>query len=408
MWKRFVQLLLLTLFAVVIGSTAEAQNSAAVLVLVHANLIDGVSPDVFPDATIVVRDGRIESVGKNVSAPTGAQVIDIKGRWLLPGFVDAHVHLRDLAAARHAVQSGATTVRALGSSYFTDIGMRELHRAGLTDIPEVVAAGYQIRPDLSQGNGDFFLDFPGMNRFMSGLRGSENLRSVVRLLAEHHVDLIKILATERAGTPQTDPRKRTFTDEEMVAIVDEARKAGLPVAAHAHGDEGARGAVLAGVHSIEHGTYLSDDTLALMKTHGTYFVPTLSAVSHMSKLENPVLQLRGRAMLPRARDTATRAWKMGIKIVAATDSTYEGDRPVAADEIIALVGIGIPPMEAIKAGTSVSAECLGVGKRMGTIKPGMVADFVTVDANPLADIAALQDLVLVVHDGRVVMNLLNR
>jgi len=286
--------------------------------------------------------------------------------------------------------------------------MRELHRAGLTDIPEVVAAGYQIRPDLSQGNGDFFLDFPGMNPFMSGLRGSENLRSVVRLLAERHVDLIKTLATERAGTPQTDPRKRTFTDEEMVAIVDEARKAGLPVAAHAHGDEGARGAVLAGVHSIEHGTYLSDDTLALMKTHGTYFVPTLSAVSHMSKLENPVLQLRGRAMLPRARDTATRAWKMGIKIVAATDSTYEGDRPVAADEIIALVGIGIPPMEAIKAGTSVSAECLGVGKRMGTIKPGMVADFVTVDANPLADIAALQDLVLVVHDGRVVMNRLDR
>jgi len=246
-----------------------------------------------------------------------------------------------------------------------------------------------------------------MNQFMSGLRGSDNLRSVVRLLAEHHVDLIKILATERAGTPQTDPRKRTFTDEEMAAIVDEARKAGLPVAAHAHGDEGARGAVLAGVHSIEHGTYLSDDTLALMKARGTYFVPTLSALSHMSKLENPVLQMRGRAMLPRARDTAARAWKMGIKIVAATDSTYEGDRPVAADEIIALVGIGIPPMEAIKAGTSVSAECLGVGKRIGTIKPGMVADFVAVDANPLADIAALQDLVLVVHDGKVIVNRLN-
>jgi len=193
----------------------------------------------------------------------------------------------------------------------------------------------------------------------------------------------------------------------MAAIVDEARKAGLPVAAHAHGDEGARGAVLAGVHSIEHGTYLSDDTLALMKARGTYFVPTLSALSHMSKLENPVLQMRGRAMLPRARDTAARAWKMGIKIVAATDSTYEGDRPVAADEIIALVGIGIPPMEAIKAGTSVSAECLGVGKRIGTIKPGMVADFVAVDTNPLADIAALQDLVLVVHDGKVIVNRLN-
>src|SRR5258707_902 len=153
MRKRFVQLLLLTLFVTLIGSTADAQNSATVLVLVHANLIDGVSPDVLHDATVVVRDGRIESVGGNVSAPTGAQVVDIKGRWLLPGFVDAHVHLRDLAAARHAVQSGATTVRALGSSYFADVGIRELHRAGLTDIPEVVAAGYQIRPDLSQGNG---------------------------------------------------------------------------------------------------------------------------------------------------------------------------------------------------------------------------------------------------------------
>ena len=213
MRKRFVQVLLLTLFVTLIGSTADAQNSATVLVLVHANLIDGVSPDVLHDATVVVRDGRIESVGGNVSAPTGAQVIDIKGRWLLPGFVDAHVHLRDLAAARHAVQSGATTVRALGSSYFTDVGMRELHRAGLTDIPEVVAAGYQIRPDLSQGNGDFFLDFPGMNPFMSGLRGSENLRSVVRLLAERHVDLIKILATERAGTPQTRSEERRVGKE---------------------------------------------------------------------------------------------------------------------------------------------------------------------------------------------------
>jgi len=205
MGKRFIQLLALTLFAVLIDATAEAQNSATVLILTHANLIDGVSPDVLHDATIIVRDGRIESVGKNVTAPTAVQVIDIKGRWLLPGFVDAHIHLGDMAAARHAVQFGATTVRVLGGSHFIDVGMRELHRTGLTDIPEVIAAGYQIRPDLSQGNGDFFLDFPRMNQFMSGLRGSDNLRSVVRLLAEHHVDLIKILATERAGTPQTDP-----------------------------------------------------------------------------------------------------------------------------------------------------------------------------------------------------------
>ena len=405
MRNRVAQFLLLLLFAAFLEPAGQAQDSTPVLVLEHANLIDGISPEVVRDATVVVRGGRIESIGKNAGAPTGAEVVDVKGRWLLPGFVDAHVHLRNLAAARRALQSGATTVRVLGVPHFADVGLRELHRNGVTDIPEVVAAGYQIRPDLPEAFPDFFLDFPGMNRFLSGLRGAENLRSVVRALAEHHVDFIKILATERAGTPQTDPRKRTFTDEEMAAIVDEARKAGIPVTAHAHGDEGARGAVLGGVRSIEHGTYLSDETLGLMKERGTYFVPTISAWNDADKDENPVIQLRGRTMQPRGRETTGRAWKMGVKIVAGSDNVYEpASSRGPADEIIQLVRSGMPAMDAIKAGTSVSAECLGVGKRVGSIKPGMTGDFVAVDANPLTDIGALQDLVLIVHDGKMVVN----
>jgi len=369
-------------------------------------LIDGVSPEVLPDATIVVRGGRIESVGRNaVAPPAGAQVVDVKGRWLLPGFVDAHAHLGDLAAARRALQYGSTTVRVLGVNHFVDVGMRELHNAGWTDLPAVVAAGYQVRPDLGTVFSGFLLDFPNLNRIVSGLRGSDDLRIVVRVLAEHHVDLIKILATERAGTPDTDPRKRTFTDEEMSAIVDEARKAGLNVAAHAHSDEGARGAVLAGVHSIEHGTYLSDDTLALMKAKGIYLVSTISTWDDDND-DNPVLHRRTRAMQPRARDTAARAWKMGVKIVAGTDSSYEatGLGLGMADEIAELVRSGMPPMEAIKAGTSISAECLGIEKRTGTIKPGMTADFVAVDGNPVANVEALQDLVLIIHDGKVIVN----
>jgi imidazolonepropionase-like amidohydrolase len=408
MRKRTVQLLLLTLFTASASLTcwAQSQNKEAVLVLTHANLIDGVSPEVLPDATIVVRGGRIESVGRNaVAPPAGAQVVDVKGRWLLPGFVDAHAHLGDLAAARRALQYGSTTVRVLGVNHFVDVGMRELHNAGWTDLPAVVAAGYQVRPDLGTVFSGFLLDFPNLNRIVSGLRGSDDLRIVVRVLAEHHVDLIKILATERAGTPDTDPRKRTFTDEEMSAIVDEARKAGLNVAAHAHSDEGARGAVLAGVHSIEHGTYLSDDTLALMKAKGIYLVSTISTWDDDND-DNPVLHRRTRAMQPSARDTAARAWKMGVKIVAGTDSSYEatGLGLGMADEIAELVRSGMPPMEAIKAGTSISAECLGIEKRTGTIKPGMTADFVAVDGNPVANVEALQDLVLIIHDGKVIVN----
>jgi len=192
--------------------------------------------------------------------------------------------------------------------------------------------------------------------------------------------------------------------------VDEARKFGLPVAAHAHSDEGARGAVLAGVRSIEHGTYVSDETLALMKARGTYLDPTISVWNDGSETGNPILEQRTRAMQPRARDTAGRAWRIGVKIVAGTDNSYEatGRGFNMADEVAELVRAGIPPLDAIKAATAVSAECLGVEKRTGTIRPGMTADFIAVDRDPLADIGALEDLVLVIHDGQVIVNRLNR
>lgn len=407
MWKRFALLLPLALLPALVSPRGGAQKSETALVLVHANLIDGTSPEVLHDAAIVVRGIRIESVGRNTAAPPpGSQIVDVKGRWLLPGYVDAHAHLFALASARRALQYGTTTVRVMGVDHFVDVGMRELHKAGATDLPAVIAAGYQIRPDLAEAFPGFLLDFPNMFEFRTGLRGSDNLRNVVRALAAHHVDLIKILATERAGTPGTDPRKRTFTDDEMAAIVDEARKFELPVAAHAHLDQGARGAVLAGVRSIEHGTYVSDDTLALMKARGTYLDPTISVWDEGTKSDNPILQIRTRGMQPRARDTAARAWKMGVKIIAGTDTSYDatGLGLGMADEVAELVRAGMPPIDAIKAATSVSAQCLGVEKRVGTIKPGMTADIIAVDADPLADIAALQDLVLVIHDGRVVLN----
>jgi imidazolonepropionase-like amidohydrolase len=374
----------------------------------HANVIDGISSTPTMEATVVVVNGHIQSIGREAAAGRGP-VLDLKGHWLLPGFVDAHVHVADLAAARRALRSGATTIAEAGVNHFADIGMRELNHKGVVDVPDVIAAGYHIRPHPAE---DFFLDFPQDADLMAGVHGTDAVRRMVREMVSRGVNRIKVMATERAGTPETDPRIRVFDDDELGAIVDEANRAGLWVVAHAHGDEGAAAAVLAGVHSIEHGTYLSDETLRLMKEKGTYLDPTLTAIVDMiepeGEYDNPILQMRGRAMMPTAREMVARVWKMGIKIVAGTDTNYvEKNNRTMTDEIIELAGAGIPAMDAIKAATSVSAEELGIGKRTGSIRVGYEADFVVVDRSPLDDIRHIADVIMVVNNGRVALNRMN-
>jgi len=410
MRKSLIFLLFPLFLVIALGvKSQEPQSSAktAPLVLTHASLIDGISAQPLRDAAVVVRDGHIESVTTGqVEIPGGATLLDLKGRWLLPGFVDAHAHLADLRAARAALASGVTTVRSLGTNHFADIGIRELNHRGVADVPDVVAAGYHVRPHPAE---EIFLDVPKISDLMLGVNGPENVRRMVRALIERGVDVIKIMATERAGLPETDPRKRVFTDEELAAAVDEASKAGLYVAAHAHGDEGAAAAVRAGVRSIEHGTYLSDQTLALMKQRGTYFVPTIATVQDLidpgGEYDNPILSIRGRAMMPRVRAAAAHAWKMGVKIVAGTDTGYgPASNRRLSHEVIELVGIGMPPIDAIKAATSVAAECLGVDRRTGSVKPGLEADLIAIERDPLADITALQEVLLVVNNGKIVVN----
>jgi imidazolonepropionase-like amidohydrolase len=400
-----VFLLLMTTFG--FASRQPQAEAKTHLVIIHANVIDGISAAPIKDATVIVRDGRIESISSGkTERPAGATVIDLKGRWLLPGFVDAHAHLADMSAARRALASGATTVRCLGVNHFADIGFRELNHAGVADLPDVIAAGYHVRPRPAE---ELFLDMPKLKDLMSGVNGTANVRRMVRALIDRGANVIKIMATERAGLPDTDPRKRVFTDEELAAAVDEARKSGVYVAAHAHGDEGAAAAVHAGVRSIEHGTYLSDQTLAMMKERGTYLVPTIATVMDLidpgGDYDNPILSVRGRAMLPRVRETTAHAWKMGVKIVAGTDTGYNpGSVRRIPHEIIELVNIGMPPMEAIKAATSLSAACIAVDKRTGSIKAGMEADLIVIERDPLADISAIQDVIAVINNGRLVVN----
>jgi imidazolonepropionase-like amidohydrolase len=394
-------------FAFSFAPRSSRAQASPYFVISHANLIDGVSNAPISDATVLIRDGRIESVATGKpEIPPGASVLDLKGRWLLPGFVDAHAHLADLAAARRALASGATTVRCLGVNHFVDIGFRELNHAGVADIPDVVAAGYHVRPRPAE---EFFLDMPKMNDLMRGVSGTDSVRRLVRAMIERGAGVIKIMATERAGLPDTDPRKRVFTDQELAAAVDEARKSGVYVAAHAHGDEGAAAAVRAGVRSIEHGTYLSDQTLTMMKERGAYLVPTIATVMDLidpgGDYDNPILSVRGRAMLPRLRETTTHAWKMGVKIVAGTDTGYgpASSRRIP-HEILELVNIGMTPMDAIKSATSVAAACLGIDKRTGCIKPGMEADFIAIERNPLEEVTAIQDVIVVINNGRVAVN----
>lgn len=196
------------------------------------------------------------------------------------------------------------------------------------------------------------------------------MRRVVRALVTRKVDHIKILATERSGTSDTDPHKRTFTDEEMTAIVDEAKKAGLRVAAHAHGDEGGAAAVNAGVSCIEHGTYLSDQTLSLMKMRGTYLVTNIvndlanirsDTSLSPATINNPVLAERRLTMRPLAKKIILQAYKKGVSIVGATDALYSSVFSLKVTENAAgLSDIGISHMEAIKAITSRAAQCIGI------------------------------------------------
>ncbi len=406
----------LTLVLATLLAPLSLAQTAPVLVLEHANVIDGIAPTPARDVTVVVKDGKIASISAAPQpAPPGAQRLDVAGRWLLPGFIDAHIHPDAMAGARNMLAAGVTTGRSMLTWHYADVGLRELHRRGDADVPDVLAAGYPLVPNFVAFQPDLsalFFDHPELDDLRKDADiGPEGVRRIVRANLDHHVDVIKVFATDRGGVVGSDPRRRMLSDDELAAAVAEARKAGVPVATHAHGDEGAAAAVRAGVSTVEHGTYLSDPTLKLMKERGVCFVPTLSA-SAMGTIAVPgasneavALAIRARAMLARARDAVKRARQLGVRVIAGADSGYTPDDPHrVTDEMVELVTAGMSPMEAIQAATAKSAECLGISKRTGAIREGLEADLVVLDRNPLDDIDAVREAVLVINDGRIAVN----
>lgn len=394
--------------ALVATALLAAPLGAQTLVLTNANVVDVASGSVVEGATVTIDDGLIQSVDADGSAPAaGATVIDLGGRYLAPGLMDAHVHIGSGADARRALLTGVTTMRSMGADHYADVGIRELQRDGHATTPGYLAAGYHVRPQMAEG---FFQDHPELGGLDGGgVTGADAVRSVTRALLSRNVDFIKTNATERAGLPDTDPRKQLYGEAEIAVMVQEAERAGiLGVAAHAHGDEGGRAAVAAGVRSIEHGTYLSETTLQMMADRGTFLVPTIAIVRDLTipggDYDNAVLNIRGRHMLPRVQQMAANAHRLGVKIVAATDTGYgPNSTTTLAHELLELVTVGLTPTEALQAATITAAELFGVGDRAGRVEAGLEADLIVLEHNPLMDIGTVQDVLMVVSDGEVIV-----
>ncbi|MDX1660374.1 MAG: amidohydrolase family protein [Gemmatimonadota bacterium] len=392
-------------------------------VVVRANrMLDVEEGRILPEAVVVVEDGRIVSIGGE--APAGAPVIDLGDRTLLPGLIDVHTHLgydlagdwqhravtesdglRALRAAKNArrtVEAGFTTVRDVGAASFTDVAIgRAVERDWIVG-PRVVPVGNSL--GITGGHCDATGYRPGVRETgpEEGIGdGPVELVKAARYQIKHGAEAIKVCATAGVLSHESSVGAQQMTDAELRAVVEEAARHGMKVAAHAHGTRGIVAATRAGVASIEHGSILDDEAMALMIEHGTYLVPTTYLVDVID-LENlpPGIRAKAEWVLPRAREGLERAIAAGVPIAFGTDAGVfpHGDN---AKEFAVLVEKGMSPLAAIRAATVNAADLLGVGDR-GTIAEDALADLIAVPGNPLEDVTALERVEFVMLGGRVV------
>ncbi len=413
---------------VVLGGPVQAAT------LIHAGrVIDGVSDQVVTERTVVVDQGRITNIETGYRKPAaGDTVIDLRKSTLMPGLMDMHVHLTseysrsseldrfkkdgpDVALdgvlyAERTLQAGFTTVRDLGDSFRASIALRNAINAGKVAGPRIFAAGKSIastggHADPTNGWADF-LGGGDVGPVDGVVNGAEQGAQAVRQRYKEGSDLIKITATGGVLSIAKNGLNPQFTEDELRTIVATARDYGFKVAAHAHGAEGMKRAVRAGVDSIEHGTFMDDETIALMKERGTYYVPTITAgrwVFDRSKEDGffpAVVRPKAAAIGPQIQGTFAKAYKAGVKIVFGTDTgvSAHGDN---AREFVLMVEAGMLPLEAIKSATSVAAKFLEIDDRLGSVQVGKIADLVAVPGDPLADISAMRRVNFVMKDGIV-------
>ncbi len=402
------------------------------IVLKAARLFDGKANALIPNAMVIVEGKTITNVGTGLAVPEGANVIDLGDVTLCPGFIDAHTHLTHERAAdfnqgfvdsmrrevseqailstvfaRRTLEAGFTTVRDVGSDDFLDVGLRNSIAKGIVQGPRMLVCVHALgaiggHADLSGVRHDLF---PQDNAAKGIASGPDGLREAVRFQVKYGADVIKFCASggvlslaDEVDTPQ-------LTLAEMTALCDEAHRLRKKVACHCHGDTAAKDAVLAGVDSIEHGSFLSNDTLKLMKERGTYLVPTLMApdslMPNLSKLP-PEIAAKAVAANNSLSKTFAEAVKLGVKIGFGTDSgvSKHGQN---AREFALMVKYGMTPIAALKSAMIVDAELLGLAKSIGSIEPGKLADLVALPGDPLADITATARVAFVMKEGNVVV-----
>lgn len=386
-----------------ITTAVHADNRAgSAYALTQVHVFTGLEARIMSDRTVLVRNGLIEKIiSAEDSIPADYTIINGENNYLMPGLIDVHTHLETREQARRALHSGVTTVRTAGVPAYQDVALAELSRSGKIPGPDVIAAGVYVTPDLEES----ILADPRLARLADGVQSDEELRHLVRINIDHGVRVIKTRGTERAGRANTDPREQVYTRHQLEVVVEEAARADIPVMVHAHGDEGARAAVLAGARSIEHGSYLKTETLRLMQQRGTFLVPTLITMLEMLEQEyEGDLRVRGMYMVPKLENVIREAYKLGVTMATGADNYYDEQSINRISlEVWHLVRLGLSPFDALQAATVNAADLLMLGGQTGRIAAGFEADMILIPANPLEDISALQDILLVMSNGQVAM-----
>jgi len=401
------------------GATAED-----VIVIRAARLLDVEAGKLISPAVVVVKGERIEVIG-DAAVPPQARTIDLGDVTILPGLIDVHTHLtydmdkdwllrtfteggaemtlRGVRNARLTLAAGFTTVRDMGSAYFADTALAKAIDAGWVEGPRMIASGYAI--GITGGHADYTGFAPGILEVgpKQGIAdGVNGMLEAVRYQMKHGARVIKICATAGIMSFEGSYSNPQLSDEELRTVVEEAKRQGVKVAAHAYGPEGTLAAVRAGVSSIEHGVGVSDETLALMEQKGIYLVPTAYVFSGGVGYDVllPEQLVKAKTVDAAAQESHRRAFRSGVKIAFGTDA---GNFPHGqnAKEFVTLVEWGMRPLDAIRAATLNAADLLGLSDR-GVIAPGKLADIIAVPGDPLEDVMRLQQVCFVMKGGAVV------
>ena len=415
------------------GSVAAAEAPAAphVSALQCGHLIDTANGKILGDTTVVIESGRVREVLNGIRTPAGAAAIDLKTQTCLPGLIDSHTHLtiqssrtayvdkfhwnvadyviRSTVYARRTLLAGFTTVRNVGDSVNESASLRDAINAGIVPGPRIFTAGRPI--GSTGGHADPFNGYRSdLNKDLGAADGIINSpEDAVKAVREHYKlgdNLIKIMPSGGVLDEGASGDNSQMTLEEIKAIVAIAHDYGFTVAAHAHGAEAIRRAVIAGVDSIEHGTFMNVEDMKLMVEHGTYYVPTIIAGEFAAKQAKvpgyypPVIAAKAAAIGPVTQQTAGRAYKAHVKIAFGTDAGVypHGEN---AHEFELMVEAGIPPMYAIQAATVNAAQLLKQDKDLGVVSAGKIADVIAVPGNPIDDISLMKRVSFVMKDGIV-------